>query len=68
MKSEAEIRKVRDDLRKVIKIPLDCTCLSCSARDLNIRRDELILSWVLGENFDIDRNVESLSAYAAKHA
>ncbi len=66
MKTEAEIRKYRDALRKGRYAPCDC---AASGHDIECRMGGYMmdvaiaeLSWVLGEAPERDRAVEEMTA------
>jgi hypothetical protein len=65
MKTEAEIRKHRDDLLKCMKKPCGCTGteheLPCFIGSMMMKSTADMLGWVLGEAPERDRLVERMA-------
>lgn len=68
MKSEKEIRKHRDEVRKIIKACSNCPCSNCVGNMITMVPVDAELTWVLDEDHtgDMDHIVEEISASAAK--
>lgn len=68
MKAESEIRKHRDDLLVAVNAPCNCAGtkheFACFVGGAQMESAARVLSWVLDENHDMDRIVETISAVA----
>lgn len=69
MKTEAELRKLRDAIRKLEKQPCGCAttdhALECFVGGKMMKANEVMLSWVIGEASELDNFVENLLKRAA---
>jgi hypothetical protein len=70
VKTESEIRKMRDNLVAAAKAPCKCTSLfaqiDCAVARQNMHTQAVILTWVLGESSEMDRAEEELAAWFAR--
>jgi hypothetical protein len=70
MKTADEIRKHRDALKFLCGVPCGCDgtlhALECFIGGKMMQASVEELSWVLGENGDMDRRVEEVAASAAR--
>ncbi len=72
MKTEAAVRKLRDDLLSTLRAPCECArhgalaVLACQAGKDALQQHAALLDWVLGENDDAERWVERVADAARR--
>ncbi len=70
MKTERQVRELRDSLRALIPEPCDCDAQrhakTCQIGGMIFVANEILLSWLLGENEEHQRMVDYLNEGAAE--